>query len=129
MRVPESTNIPVWLIQSGFSLGGVLVGAGITWGMLRERIGNLVRAHEELKISHVELSKRVDILDRTALQSFVLDVDCKACRAECQNNMCRVLKEIKEEITRNQAVTTLQFKQISETLGYFKGRMEREERE
>ena len=110
-------NVPIWLIQSGFGMGGVIVGAAMAWGILKEK----VRHMEEKIKGHEDRLKALEQKDPI----FVVRPDCFQFRQQCHTDLSSRFVELKEEIGKNREIVTEKLQEISEFIGYVRGQLEK----
>jgi len=91
------TQIPGWIVTAMIGLFGIAVG----WGFFKSEVNHL---------------KENQINQRIKIESLI--AHCEVFRGECSKRMDNKFDEIKKSISENRVVTTKQFEEIKEFMGY-----------
>ena len=93
------TQVPSWIVTAMIGL----VGIGIGWGVFKSEITHL---------------KEEQINQKVKIEG--MDTHCETFRNQCQGEMKGKLDEIKLSLNNTRDITTNQFNEIKEFMGYVK---------
>ena len=111
------------ILNFALNVGGVVVGAAISWGYVKSEIKNLKKELEEEKNTNKGQEERISAL-RDRGMSLVFKNDCGSLREECQSRICAQFEDVKREIRENRELAAISNREISEFMGYAKGALE-----
>lgn len=107
----------------GSNVAGVLIGAGIAYGVLREQVVALKERLIAVERVNTEQDEKIFGL-RDRGQRLVFRDDCRISRDECRHHICVEFDEVKKEIRENRDVAAIGSQEVKEFMGYVKGVLE-----
>lgn len=111
------------LLGFAINAGGVLVGAGISWGVLREEVKSLKRDLRKAEEVNKDQEEKITLL-RDRGMHLMFKADCGSLRDECQNRICAEFETVKEALNSNREAAEQRHCEIMQFMGYVKARLE-----
>ena len=111
------------LLGFAINAGGVLVGAGISWGILREEVKTMKRDLRKAEDVNRDQEEKISLL-RDRGMSLMFKADCGGLRDDCQDRICAQFQEVRKAIDENRKAAESRHNDIVNFMGYVRAKLE-----
>ncbi len=105
------------------NVGGVFVGAAISWGYLKAEVKNIKKDLILERETNRDQEEKINRLRDRGLD-LVFKMNCTQLRDECRDRICDEFSEVKSEIKENRATLEKINSQVKEFMGYARATLE-----